>query len=184
MRGGAFDQRESQQVFKYRGAPSGKPLAERDDVLVFQTPPLEAALVVTGAIVAELFVSSDCPDTDFTVKLIDVYPANADYPDGFAMNITDGIFRLRYRDGWESETMAEPGVTYRIEIRPFAVSNRFEAGHRLRLDVSSSNFPHFDMNPNTGAPEGCADAFRVATNHVHFGMRYPSRIVLPVVSDQ
>jgi len=184
MQGGAFDQRESKQIFKYRGEPSGKPLAERRDVLVFQTPPLDAALVVTGAIVAELFVATDCPDTDFTVKLIDVYPASADYPDGFAMNITDGIFRLRYRDGWERETMAEPGAIYRIEIRPFAVANRFEAGHRLRLDVSSSNFPHFDMNPNTGAPEGCADAFRVAINQVHFGPRYASRLRLPVASDQ
>ena len=184
MQGGAFDQRESHQVFKYRGAPSGKPLSERDDVLVFQTPPLEQALVVSGAMVAELFVSSDCPDTDFTVKLIDVYPSCADYPDGFAMNITDGIFRLRYRDGWERETMAEAGAVYRIEIRPFAVSNRFEAGHRLRVDISSSNFPHFDMNPNTGAPEGCADAFRVATNHVYLGADHPSRLRLPVVSDQ
>jgi hypothetical protein len=80
--------------------------------------------------------------------------------------------------------MAEAGAVYRIEIRPFAVSNRFEAGHRLRVDISSSNFPHFDMNPNTGAPEGCADAFRVATNHVYFGADHPSRLRLPVVSDQ
>jgi len=184
MQGGAFDQRESDSVFKYRGWPNGRPLAERKDVLVFQTPPLERALVVSGSIVVQLFVSTDCPDTDFTAKLIDVYPPNADYPEGFAMNITDGIFRLRYRDGWEHEAMAEAGEIYQIEIRPFAVANLFQTGHRLRLDVSSSNYPHFDLNPNTGAPEGCAVDFRIATNRVHFGARYPSRLQLPTVNDQ
>lgn len=184
MQGGAFDQSESPQVFKYRGTPNGMPLAERDDVLVFQTKPLAEDLVVSGAIVVELFVSSDCPDTDFTAKLIDVHPPNADYPDGFAMNITDGIFRLRYREGWDRETRAEAGAIYRIEIQPFAVSNLFKAGHRLRLDISSSNYPQFDINPNTGAPEGCTDEFRVAMNQVHCGGSHPSRLSLPVVADR
>jgi putative CocE/NonD family hydrolase len=183
MQGGAFDQRESDQVFKYRGAPNGQPLSDRNDVLVFQTQPLDEALVVSGAIVVELFVSTDCPDTDFTAKLVDVYPPNADYPEGFAMNIADGIFRLRYRDSWETETMAEAGAIYRIEIRPFAISNLFQAGHRVRLDISSSNFPHFDMNPNTGAPEGRADSFRIATNSIHLGGCYLSRLRLSVEMD-
>jgi putative CocE/NonD family hydrolase len=182
MQGGAFDQRETDRVFKYRGAPSGLPLTEREDVLVFQTPPLEKALVISGSIVVELFVSTDCPDTDFTAKLIDVYPPSVDYPEGFAMNITDGIFRLRYREGWEREAMAETGEIYRIEIEPFAVANLFQAGHRLRLDVSSSNYPHFDLNPNTGAPEGCAVDFRVATNHVYFGGRNLSCLRLPIMN--
>lgn len=184
MQGGAFDQRESDRIFKFRGAPNGRPLSEREDVLVFRTPPLEKALIISGTIVVELFVSTDCRDTDFTAKLIDVYPPSADYPEGFAMNITDGIFRLRYREGWEREVMAERGEIYRIEIRPFAVSNLFKAGHRLRLDVSSSNYPHFDLNPNTGAPEGCAVDFRVATNHIYFGEGHFSRLRLPVVSDR
>ena len=184
MQGGAFDQRESEEIFKYRGAPNGRPLAERKDVLVFQTPPLEKALVVSGSIVVELFVSTDCLDTDFTAKLVDVYPPNSDYPEGFAMNITDGIFRLRYRDGWERESMAEAGEIYRIKIKPFAVANLFQVGHRLRLDISSSNYPHFDLNPNTGAPEGCAVEFKVATNRIHYGARYPSRLRLSVVTDE
>jgi hypothetical protein len=100
------------------------------------------------------------------------------------MNITDGIFRLRYRDGWDHEVLAEAGEIYRIEIVPFASANLFQAGHRLRLDISSSNYPHFDLNPNTGAPEACATDFRVATNHIHFGARFPSRLRLPVMSDQ
>jgi len=183
MQGGAFDQRETDRFFKYRGRASGEPLAKRDDVLVFQTQPLDEALVVSGAVVAELFVSTDCPDTDFTAKLVDVYPPGADYPDGFAMNIVDGIFRLRYREGWEQEVMAEAGAVYKIEIRPFAVSNLFQAGHRLRLEISSSNYPQFDLNPNSGAPEGCADAFRVATNKLHFGADCPSRLQLPVLKE-
>lgn len=184
MRGGAFDQRESGRVFKYRGVPDGKPLADRADVLVFQTPPLPRDVVVTGAIFVDLFVSSDCRDTDFTAKLIDVYPPGPDYPDGFAMNITDGIFRVRYRDGWDRESMMEPETVYAIKIEPFAVSNLFQAGHRLRLDISSSNYPQFDINLNTGSPEGGAGRPRVAINRIHFGRRHPSHLRLPVVPER
>lgn len=184
MQGGAFDQRESDRVFKYQGKPNGRPLAEREDVLVFQTPPLDEALLVVGAIVLELYVSTDCPDTDFTAKLVDVYPPSADYPEGFAMNISDGIFRLRYRDGWERESLARAGEIYRIKIEPFAVANLFQAGHRLRVDISSSNYPHFDLNPNTGAPEGCAVDFQVATNCIYYGARHPSALRLPIVDDE
>jgi len=184
MQGGAYDQRETEEVFKYAGTPSGRPLTERADVLSFQTPPLEEPLTVTGAITIELFVSSDCPDTDFTAKLIDVYPPCPDYPEGFAMNVTDGIFRMRCRCGWDREVMMKPGDVYAVRIEPFATANLFKAGHRLRIDVSSSNYPHFDINPNTGAPEGCAGELRVATNRVHVGGANASRVLLPVVDSR
>lgn len=182
MQGGAYDQREGPGVFKYRGQPSGRPLAERADVLVFETAPLDRALSVTGAVVVELFVSSDCPDTDFTAKLVDVHPPSLDYPEGFAMNITDGIFRMRYREGWDREVRMEPGAVYAIRIEPFSTSNLFRAGHRLRVDISSSNYPHFDINPNSGAPGGYPGEARVATNRVHVGGAHASRVILPVES--
>ena len=181
MAGGAFDQRESEGVFTYSGALSDAPLSERPDVLVFETEPLEDDVIVTGAMAAELWISSNKPDTDFTVKLIDVYPPGNDYPQGFAMNITDGIFRVRYREGWEQEVLMSPGQVYPIRIEPFATSNLFKAGHRLRIDISSSNYPHFDINPNTGAPVGYAGAFEVAVNRVYCCAQYPSRILLPVM---
>jgi len=158
MFGGAFDQGNN----------------TRDDVLVFQTEVLTEDLVVTGGIEAHLWISSDQPDTDFTVKLIDVYPPSLDYPQGYAMNITDGILRVRYREGFDHEVMMTPGTLYKIVIEPFASSNRFCKGHRLRVDISSSNFPHFDINPNTGAPEGSAGERRTARNRVYCSARYPS----------
>ena len=97
------------------------------------------------------------------------------------MNVTDGIFRMRYHAGWEREAFMERGVVYRITVRPFATSNLFRQGHRLRLDVSSSNYPHFDINPNNGGPEGNAEPGRVATNRVYCGGVRASRITLPVV---
>ena len=180
MEGGAFDQRVRPETFTYRKDPGTGPLADRPDVLVFETEPLAVDLVVSGEIEAELWVSSDCPDTDFTVKIVDVYPPSEAWPGGFAMNLTDGIFRLRYREGWDREAFMEPGGVYRITVRPFATSNLFRAGHRLRVDVSSSNYPHFDINPNTGGPEGGSDRPRVATNRLHCSAQYPSRIKLPV----
>jgi len=182
MAGGAFDQRVGPATFTYRAGHPAGPLAGRGDVVCFQTDPLAGDLVVTGEIVAELWVSTDCPDTDFTVKLVDVYPPGGEQlPQGFAMNVTDGIFRLRYREGWDREVPAEPGRVYRIRIRPFATSNLFRRGHRLRVDISSSNYPHFDINPNTGGRQGYADEPRVATNRIHFDAEHPSRILLPVM---
>ncbi len=145
------------------------------------TPPLERDVEITGPVTVRLFVSSSCPDTDFTAKLIDCYPPNADYPNGYAMNITNGIFRVRYRDSWEKPTLLAPGEIAEITIEPFATSNLFKAGHRLRLDISSSNFPHFDVNPNTGEPEGLARRRQVAVNIVHIDAAHPSHIVLPVI---
>jgi putative CocE/NonD family hydrolase len=179
MVGGAFDQREGREF--YGSQQPGRALGERPDVLVFQTAPLTADVEITGAIEAELWISSNCPDTDFTIKLIDVYPPNEDYPQGYAMNLTDGILRCRYRDSWERPAMLEPGRPYKIRISAFPTSNLFAAGHRIRLDVSSSNFPHFDINPNTGEPEGRWRRMRVATNTVFTNALHPSSVTLPVV---
>lgn len=180
MQGGAFDQVETDAVFKYAGAATGLPLAKRRDVLVFRTAVLRSPLVVTGAVIIELFVGSNCPDTDFTAKLIDVYPPSPDYPEGYAMNITDGIFRMRYRQGWDREDRMTDDEIYSIRIEPFATANIFQVGHRLRVDISSSNYPHFDINPNTGAPEGQPGEFRVARNRLHVGPQHQSSIRLSV----
>jgi putative CocE/NonD family hydrolase len=179
MAGGAFDQREASGIFGSQ--PPYRPLAERADVLVFQTPPLEQALELTGPVEVRLWVSSDCPDTDFTAKLVDVYPPNEDYPDGYAMNITNGILRLRYRDSWSQPSLMTPGEIYRICIRPSPTSNLFQAGHRVRLDISSSNFPHFDLNFNTGEPEGRATHVRQARNRVFVDRLRASFVILPVM---
>lgn len=180
MVGGAFDQRAAPQFFGCR-APY-RALAERADVLAFTTPPLSADLELTGTISAELWIASDAPDTDFTVKLIDVYPPNADYPQGYAMNLTDGILRCRYRDSWEEPALMRAGEVYRIRIDAFPTSNLFKAGHRIRIDLSSSNFPHFDLNSNTGEPEGRATHWRVAENRVFLDRDRPSSVLLPVIS--
>ena len=182
MVGGAFDQREDSRFFGC--APPYLPLSSRPDVLVFETPPLQEPLEVVGPIQVKLWISSDCPDTDFTAKLIDVYPPNEDYPEGFAMILTDGILRCRYRDSWEHPKMMGPGEIYEITIEPFPTGNLFAAGHRVRLDIASSNFPHFDVNPNTGEPEGLARRSRVATNTVHMDRMHPSHVLLPVVQNR
>lgn len=179
MRGGGYDQRERAEFYGSR-APY-LPVAARPDVLVFETEPLEEDIEVTGAIEAHLWVSSDAPDTDFTVKLIDVYPPSEDYWEGFALNLTDGILRCRYRDSFEKPTLMQPGEVYWITVTAFPTSNRFVRGHRIRLDVSSSNFPHFDVNPNTGAPEGTGLTRRVARNTVHMDPARPSHVVLPLI---
>jgi uncharacterized protein len=182
MVGGAFDQREAPEFFGSRSPY--KPLAERADVLVFQTAPLERDLEVTGAIEAELWIASNCPDTDFTIKLLDVYPPNDDYPHGYAMNLTDGILRCRYRDSWQRPSLMTPGEVYRIKVTAFPTSNLFKRGHRIRLDVSSSNFPHFDLNLNTGAAEGASGEPRIATNRVFVDEQRASRVVLPVYANR
>jgi uncharacterized protein len=179
MAGGAFDQREEERFFGSR--PPYLPVATRPDVLVFQTPPLAEPVEVTGPITVHLWISSTCTDTDFTAKLIDVYPPNEDYPHGFALNISDGILRARYRNSWEHPELMTPGTVYDITIEPFPTSNLFAAGHRIRLDISSSNFPHFDINPNTGHPEGTGQTTRIATNRVYLDQSRPSHIVLPVI---
>ena len=119
-------------------------------------------------------------DTDFTAMLLDVYPANADYPQGFDLNLTDGIIRTRFRNSWEIPEMMEPGHVYPVTIELSPISNLFVRGHRIRLDVSSSNFPRFDVNPNTGENPALAGARRLAQNAVYQESDHPSHVVLPV----
>jgi uncharacterized protein len=163
-------------------APPYPPLDARPDVLVFQTAPLAADLEVTGPITVTLWVSSSAPDTDFTAKLLDVYPPNQDYVQGYAMNLTDGILRARYRQGFDRPEFIVPGEVYPLTITLAPTSNLFRAGHRLRLDVSSSNFPRFDVNPNTGGPLGLPAAPVAARNTVYLDAGRPSHVVLPVIS--
>ena len=179
MRGGAYDQREGPRFFGSREPYI--PLAARPDVLVFETEPLARDIEITGPIEAHLWIASDRPDTDFTIKLIDVYPPNEDYPDGFAMNVTDGIMRARYRDSWEQPRMLAPGEIAQVTVAAFPTSNLFAKGHRIRLDVSSSNFPHFDVNPNTGAPEDQGLTRSVATNTLYTDAARPSHVILPII---
>ena len=179
MRGGAYDQREGPRFFGSR--EPYVPLAARADVLVFATEPLRQDTEVTGPIVAKLWISSDRPDTDFTIKLIDVYPPNDDYPDGFAMNVTDGILRVRYRNSWENPQLLKADEVAAIAVEAFPTANLFKRGHRIRVDVSSSNFPHFDVNPNTGAPEGTGLERQIARNTVFLNEAHPSHVILPIV---
>lgn len=178
MAAGAYDQRETRDLF---GASCpGRPLAARSDVLAFETEPLAEDVELTGQVELRLFVSSDAVDTDFTAKLLDVYPLSEALPDGYAMNLAHGILRARFRSSFEEPEPMVPGTVYEIALRLFPTSNLFRAGHRIRIDISGSNFPHFDVNPNTDwrDPGSCP---RVATNAIHFGPEHPSRAILPVV---
>jgi hypothetical protein len=179
MVAGAYDQRTHPSLFG--ATPPYLPLATRPDVLVFQTPPLEDDVEVSGPIVIKLWISSSAPDTDFTAKLIDVHPPHADYPQGYAMNLTDGILRCRYRRSWEAPEMLQAAEIAEITIEPMPTSNLFKKGHRIRLDISSSNFPRFDVNPNTGEPEARASRSQKAVNSVHVSTLHPSRIILPMI---
>lgn len=178
--GGAFDQRERPDFFGTHG--NHQPLTERADVLSFETEPLAEDLIVAGPLQIELWIDSDAPDTDFTAKLVDVYPPSADYPEGYAMNLTDGIRRCRYRDSWEHPTLLTPGQRVKVVIEPFATCNLFKRGHRLRLDIASSNFPRFDVNPNSGEPEGQARHKRIANNTVHLSPGFASRLILTTLA--
>ena len=129
----------------------------------------------------ELWASSSCVDTDFTAKLVDVYPPSPDYPQGFDMNITDGVIRARYRNSFERAELMEPGTVYEFTVELYPTSNLFAKGHRIRVDVASSNFPRLDVNPNTGEPLGLSRRTEVARNTVYHDADRPSHVVLPVV---
>ena len=179
MVAGGFDQVERPGVFGCK--PPYLPLSSRMDVLVFQTGPLDAPTEVTGPIEVALWVATDAPDTDFTAKLIDVYPPSKWYPFGYHLNLTDSIMRLRYRNGFERQEFVEPGEAVQVKITLYPTSNLFARGHRIRLDISSSNFPRFDVNPNTGEPIG-QDRRRAAANNTVFHDRHrPSKVILPVI---
>lgn len=177
-RGGAVT---SGEPLMFGGAFNQEAPGVRGDVLSFQTPPLTEDVEVTGPISAYLWVSSNRLDTDFTFKLIDVGPPNEDYPLGYAMNLTDGILRLRYRDTWEEPKPLEPGRRYPIVIEALPTSNLFRRGHAIRVDISSSNAPRFDVNPNSRATEGGQGPMLVARNTLHMGRTGPSHLVLPVI---
>ncbi len=160
---GAFDQRSNEA---------------RGDVLVFTTPAFTQDFEVTGPVSLELYASSSAVDTDFTGKLVDVWP------NGFAQNLTDGIIRARYRNSQEKPELINPGEVYKFTIDLWATSNVFKAGHKLRLEVSSSNFPRFDRNLNTGEPAGNATRMVRATNTIYHDREHPSALILPVVPRQ
>ena len=148
----------------------------RPDVLIYSTPALQEDLEVTGPVRLELFAKSSAVDTDFVAKLVDVGP------DGFAQNLTEGIVRARYRNSQQTPELLKPGEIYKFNIDLWATSNVFRRGHRLRLEVSSSNFPRFDRNTNTGDDSAHSRKFAVAQNAiVHDGV-HPSALILPIVS--
>lgn len=175
---GAWDQRGGEHVWNWR---QPVPLTVRNDIVVFETAPLDADLEVTGEIEMRLWASSSAVDTDFTAKLVDVYPASEDWPGGFDLKITEGILRARFRESLTEEKPMEPGKVYPFTIRLYPTSNVFKKGHRLRLEVSSSNFPRFDVNPNTGEPLAQHRRTAVAENTLHHSAEHPSALVLPVV---
>jgi putative CocE/NonD family hydrolase len=164
-------------LLEWDGAADQRPVHDRNDVLVFSSGILTEPLEVTGPVKAHLFVSSSEVDTDFTAKLIDVHP------DGRAIILCDGIQRMRYRNSLEVPEMMEPGEIYEIMIDLIATSNVFLPGHRLMVEISSSNFPRYDRNSNTGGRIAfeAEDDMIAAVNAVHRGGLYPSRIVLPVI---
>ena len=161
------------------GAPEGsfdqRAVEARHDVLVFTSDELTEPLDVAGSVRVLLYISSDAKDTDFTVKLVDVYP------DGRAFNLDDSIFRVRYREGFDKQVFMTEGEVYELEIGPLSTANVFQAGHRIRLEVSSSNFPRYDRNLNTGGNNYDETEGVAARNAVHHSKDYPSRLILPVV---
>jgi putative CocE/NonD family hydrolase len=158
---GAFDQRR---------------MEARDDILVYTSDAFKEGTEVSGPITPTLYVSSDAKDTDFTVKVLDVYP------DGRAYNLDESIQRMRYRDGYDKPlTWMESGKVYKVTLQPLTTSNYFAAGHRLRVEVSSSNFPRFDRNLNTGGNNYDESKGVVAHNAVHHSKQYPSSVTVTVV---
>lgn len=179
MEGGAFDQREDPRFFGCR--TPGRPIAARPDVLVYELLVEDEPLTIVGDVSVTLFVSSDRPTADFTAKLVDVHPQSADYPQGFAMNLCDGILRAPFREGFDRLVPLEPGTIVPLTVQLYPTANRFMPGHRLRLEIASSNFPRFDVNPNDAPGEDLSPVRRRATNAVHIGPAFASRLSLHVL---
>jgi uncharacterized protein len=157
------------------GPRDQRQVEERADVLIYSTPPLAQDTEVTGPITLELYAKSSAVDTDFTAKLVDVWP------DGFAQNLTEGIIRARYRDSTEKPQLMNPGQTYALHVDLWSTSNVFRKGHTLRLEISSSNFPRFDRNLNTGKPAALGTSYVSATNTIYHDAEHPSALILPMV---
>jgi hypothetical protein len=157
------------------GPEDQRPAETRADVLVFTTPAFAKDFEVTGPVTLDLYVSSSAVDTDFTGMLVDVWP------NGFAQNLTSGILRMRYRNSQEKPELANPGETYHITVDLWGTSNVFLTGHKLRLEVSSSNFPRFDRNLNTGEIQARGTRMIKATNVIYHDKAHPSALILPVV---
>jgi hypothetical protein len=155
------------------------PRSQRTDIVVFQSAPLEHDIEITGPVVVKLWASTDGPDTDVTAKLIDQYPPNADFPGRYDLNIDDGIVRARYRNTLTHAEPMKPGQPAQLTIQLYPTSLLIKAGHRLRLDISSSNFPRFDVNPNTGEPLNANRRVRTAINAVWLDAAHPSRVRNP-----
>ena len=162
VKGGSYDQQQ---------------METRNDILVYTSDPLDEGVEISGFIESTLYVSSDVKDTDFTIKLIDVYP------DGRAYNLDETIQRVRYREGYEKEVFMEKGKVYRVDLTPMSTSNYFKKGHRIRIEISSSNFPRFARNLNTGGNNYDEKESIVAHNKIHHSSKYTSLIRLPVISN-
>jgi hypothetical protein len=162
IKGGAYDQ----QIME-----------KREDILVYSSEVLKEGVEVSGFIESTLFVSSDVKDTDFTIKLIDVYP------DGSAYNLDETIQRVRYREGYETEVFMDKGKVYKVDLTPMSTSNYFNKGHRIRIEISSSNFPRFARNLNTGGTNYDEVEGVIAHNKVHHSKKYSSLIRLPIKSN-
>ncbi len=161
--------------------PSPLPLSARNDVVVFMTPPLDHDTEIIGPVGVSLWASSSAVDTDFTAKLVDVYPSSKDFPAGFDLILGDGIIRARYRDSDKSEKMMTPGEIYKFHIKLDPCCNVFKKGHRIRVDISSSNFPRFDVNSNTGEPLNDYRGMITAVNTIYHDRQHPSHILLPLM---
>jgi putative CocE/NonD family hydrolase len=159
------------------GPRDQRSMEAREDVLCYSTPVLEKPVEVTGPITLVLYASSSARDTDFTGKLVDVYP------DGRAEILTDGILRARYRESFSEPKLLSPGQIYELHLDLWATSNLFKAGHRIRLEVSSSNFPRFDRNTNTGGTieTETEQDFVQAVNRIYHDAAHPSHLLLPII---
>jgi putative CocE/NonD family hydrolase len=181
MEQGPYDQRCRAELWNCEDT---RPLSARNDVLVFETEPLKEDIEITGPLLMKLWASSTAPDTDFTAKLVDVYPPRKDFPAGFDLGVQDGIIRARYRNSLEHAELMKPGDVYQISFDMYPTAMIFKKGHRIRIDISSSNFPRFDVNPNTGEPLNDNRRSAIAVNTIYHDNQHRSQIVLPIVPDE
>jgi putative CocE/NonD family hydrolase len=152
-----------------------RPIEERDDVLTYTTSELQEDTEITGPVIVKLFAASSAPDTDWVARLCDVYP------DGRSINITEGVIRARFRNDWRKPELLEPGRVYEYTIDLQSTSNVFLKGHYIRVDITSSNFPLWDRNLNTGASIATGTEMQIAEQTIHHDTQHPSHIILPLI---